>query len=204
MSAAEGVPLDQQPTAEVTDRRVLRGVRNRDALVDAVMELVEEGNLSPTADQIAARAGVARRSVYHHFHDLEDLTRAASERHLATYVALIEPPPTEGDLDQRRTTFVRQRTAIAERVMPVYRASRLIAPNSPLMAEQLAATDEFLRGEICQAFRPELADAPTWTIEALDALSSLDGWVRLRVNQRLSVVRAKRVLDQSMDAILRR
>ena len=118
------------------------------------MELIEEGNLSPTADQIAARAGVARRSIYHHFDDLEDLTRAVSERHLATYLELVKPTPTEGDLEQRRTLFVAQRCELAEQLMPVYRASRLVASSSPHMAEQLAVTDEFLRAELQQPSGP--------------------------------------------------
>jgi AcrR family transcriptional regulator len=207
MSASDGAsgepgPPSPESSDEVTDQRVLRGLRNRDAIVDAVMELIEEGNLSPTADQVAARAGVSRRSVYHHFDDLEDLTRAVSDRHLARYVELMEPTPTEGTLDERRAAFVRQRSTLAERLMPVYRASRLLAHTSPTMAEQLAATHEILRDELRRTFEPELAGAPSWTIEALDALTSLDGWARLRVKQRLSVVQARRVVDQALRAIL--
>ena len=39
-------------------------------------------------------------------------------------------------------------------------------------------------------------------LEALDSLTSLDGWVRLRVNQRLSLRKATAVLRQSIPAIL--
>ena len=187
---------------EVTHRRVLRGQINREAILVAVVELIEEGNLTPTADQIATRAGVARRSVYHHFDDLDDVTRAVSERYLATYIASWKPRPTEGDLDQRHTTFVAQRSAFAERIMPIYRASRLVAVQSPAMAEPLADTGAFLRSELGQSFGPELAAAPAWTIEALDAMTSLDCWVHLRVNQSLSVRRARRVVDESVAAIL--
>jgi hypothetical protein len=86
--------------------------------------------------------------------------------------------------------------------MPVYRASRLVAVESQAMAEQLGFTHEYLRSELQQSFGPELARAPAWTVEALDALTSLDGWVRLRVNQRLSVLRARRVVDSALGAIL--
>lgn len=187
---------------DVTDQRVLRGRRNRAAIVDAVIELVEEGNLSPTADQIAARAGVARRSLYHHFSDLEDLTRAVTEQRLETYIGLLKPIPTAGPFDERREAFVAGRSELAEQLMPVYRASVLVAPNSSLTAEQLAATDEFLRAELQQTFAGEFAAAPPWAIEALDALTSLDGWVRLRVNQRLNVDTARGVLDHALTEVL--
>lgn len=187
---------------DVTDQRVLRGRRNRAAIVDAVVELVEGGNLSPTADEIAAAAGVARRSLYHHFDDLDDLMRAVIEQHLARYVDLLQPVPTTGSFEQRRAAFVTQRCALAEHLLVVFRSARFAATSSSVMAEQLAATDEFLRDELCRTFAPELRRSPSWVVETLDAVTSLDGWVRLRVNQRLSPRRARNVVQRTLDELL--
>jgi AcrR family transcriptional regulator len=189
---------------EVTDQRVLRGRRNREAIVDAVVELVEGGNLSPTADEIAAAAGVARRSVYHHFEDLDDLMQAVMEKHLSRYVDLLQPVPTTGTLEQRCAAFVGQRSALAERLLLVFRSARFVATSSNVMAEQLAATDEYLRDELRRTFAAELRRSPAWAVEALDAMTSLDGWVRLRVNQRLSPRRARNVLEGTLIDVLGR
>ncbi|MGE4608350.1 MAG: hypothetical protein AAEJ52_16545, partial [Myxococcota bacterium] len=43
------------PVAE--DVRVLLGNRNRDRITDAFFELIESGELIPTAEQVAQRAG---------------------------------------------------------------------------------------------------------------------------------------------------
>ena len=45
-------------TAPVTDGRSARSQRTRNAVVDALLELNREGNLRPTAKEIAERAGV--------------------------------------------------------------------------------------------------------------------------------------------------
>jgi AcrR family transcriptional regulator len=187
---------------DVTDQRVLRGRRNRAAIVDAMLTLVKEGNLTPTADQIATEAGVARRSVYHHFDDLDDLMRAAADREVARHLSLLKPLPNTGPFEDRCTAFVEQRCGLSEGLLSVYRSARLAALHSDVVAEHLAATDEFFRAELQQTFRPELRRAPSWMLETLDLVTSLDGWVRLRVNQRLSPRRARNVVEATLTCAL--
>lgn len=187
---------------DVTDQRVLRGRRNRAAIVDAMLTLVESGNLTPTADQIAAEAGVARRSVYHHFDDLDDLMRAAADREVARHLSLLKPLPTTGPFEDRCAAFVEQRCTLCEGLLSVYRSARLAALQSEVVAEHLRSTDEFFRSELRQTFGPELRRAPSWILEALDMATSLDGWVRLRVNQRLSSRRARNVVEATLTCAL--
>ena len=59
------------PAQSLDDGRVVRGLRNREALVDAIITLNEEGVLRPSAAEIAERAGVSLRSVYRHFEDID-------------------------------------------------------------------------------------------------------------------------------------
>ena len=59
--------------AAVTDGRVLRGARTRSGIVQALLDLLNDGVLAPTAAQIADRAGVSVRSVFQHFADMEAL-----------------------------------------------------------------------------------------------------------------------------------
>jgi len=187
---------------EITDRRVLRGIRNREAVVEAVIELIDEGELSPTATQIAERAGLALRSIYHHFDDLDDVSRAVADSLFGRFAELIEPIPSSGPFEVRLQSFVKQRSRIAERAMPIYRATYLVAPKSPALAERLAFAAAYLRGELAGTFQLELAEQAPWRLEGLDSLTSLNGWTRLRVNQRLSVTRSKEVLRMSIAALL--
>ena len=47
-----------QEAEQVPDGRRLRSERSRQAIIDAMLGLVEEGVLIPTAQQVSSRAGV--------------------------------------------------------------------------------------------------------------------------------------------------
>jgi len=51
----------------VEDGRVARSRRTRGAVIDALLALYAEDNLTPTIEDIACRVGMTTRSVYHHF-----------------------------------------------------------------------------------------------------------------------------------------
>jgi AcrR family transcriptional regulator len=188
------VPATGDATATTTDRRVLRGQRNRAALVDAVIDLIDEGELTPTAGQIAERAGVALRSIYHHFHDLDGLTRAVADEQLIRLADVLQPIPTDAPFEQRLATFVKQRAELMERGMAVYRASLLAVQRNPAVGRRMELTNRFLREELAQTFAEELKARPGWVLDALDVLTSYDGWIRLRLGQGLSVARARRLI----------
>ena len=67
------------PEATTIDGRVLRGERNRDAIVDALLELLAEGETSPSSREIAQRAGVSLRTVFQHFDDIDTLYAAVAQ-----------------------------------------------------------------------------------------------------------------------------
>lgn len=187
---------------ETTDRRVLRGQRNRAAVVEALISLVEEGDLAPTANQIAERAGLSLRSIYHHFSDLESLQRAVADQYFTDLLEVYSPISTEGTLESRLASFGEHRLALFERTMPVYRSSLLTAVSSPGVADLISFSHDFLRVEVAQAFEPELADGPPWRLDALDQIASIDGWVRLRITQGLTADDAQVVTTNAMRAVL--
>jgi len=51
----------------ITDGRRARGERTRVRVLEALVALAEEGQVRPGAQQVADRAGVALRTVYHTF-----------------------------------------------------------------------------------------------------------------------------------------
>src|SRR5205814_3734929 len=122
------------------DGRVVRGRRSRDAVVDALLALIDEGDPRPTAQRIAARAGVSLRSLFHHFDDLESLFLAAADAHAARVAPAIKRLPRAGRLAERIAAFVVTRADIYELTAPVSRAARLVAPDSPAVSGRLAET----------------------------------------------------------------
>ena len=70
-----------------TDGRRLRGQRTQTKVLEALLELVAEGEMRPTAQAVSNRAGVSLRTVYHHFEDVEDVRRRALELQRGRYQA---------------------------------------------------------------------------------------------------------------------
>ena len=65
--------MSKSVKTEVVDGRRARSERSKQAIIDAALALMEEGNLIPTAQQISDRAGVGIRSFFRHFEDMDTL-----------------------------------------------------------------------------------------------------------------------------------
>src|SRR4051812_13114522 len=112
------------------DGRAARARRTRDAIVTALLELLEEGDLRPTGDLIAGRAGVSERSIFQHFPERDQLLAAVGERQRERVLAIVERIPPELPLDERIDRLVDQRARVWEYIAPVRRAALLNEPFS--------------------------------------------------------------------------
>jgi TetR/AcrR family transcriptional regulator, regulator of autoinduction and epiphytic fitness len=191
----------------LTDGRSARAARTRDAVVEALLSLLDDGNFRPTARQVADRAGVSLRSVYVHFDDLEDLFTAAAHNHFERVRDLIERIPDHGPLETRLDLFTRQRARIHEASAQVRRAAVLQEPFSPALAEVLALARKLSRAEIEVVFGAELAerdgaDRARLAIE-LDLLSSASVWETLRVHYDQSADEARQIVAETLTSRLR-
>src|SRR3954454_6085318 len=147
-------------TVRAVDGRTARAQRTRAAVVDALLQLINEGDLRPTAPRIAERAKVSLRSVFQHFSDLEALYAAATSREIDIIAGMVEPLPTEGPLPSRVEAFVDQRSRVLEALTAVTRASML---QEPFSAELRKGRDELLakgRAEVARVFGTEVGAAP--------------------------------------------
>jgi AcrR family transcriptional regulator len=187
-----------------TDGRTARAHRTRRAVVDALLALIEDGDLRPTAPRIAERAGVSLRSVFQHFTDLESLFAEAANRQLERFVEVAGRVPREGSFRVRLQAFVAQRSGVLEFLTPVRRASLL---QEPFSAELRAGRDRALalaRREVAQVFAPELAalrkPVRDDVLDAVDVLTSWAAWDLLR--QSLAVDGASRVMLRGIASLL--
>ena len=126
-----------QESAAPIDGRAARAARTREAIVDATVALVEEGDLRPTAPRIAERAGVSVRSVFQHFDDLPALHTAVVDR-VVERLAEAGGAGRPGPAARRRasTTFVSHRADLLEAVTPFRRAAAVHGPFAPEIRER--------------------------------------------------------------------
>ena len=111
--------------SEPVDGRVQRGERSRQRIVAALFDLVGAGVLQPTAQQVAARAGVGMRTVFRHFSEMETLYAAMNGRLDGEVRPALMAARRVGPLSERVAGLVRQRARLFERVAPYKRAANL-------------------------------------------------------------------------------
>jgi len=108
--------MTKQESESAPDGRRLRSERSRQAIIDAMLNLVEEGILVPTAQQVSERAGVGIRSVFRHFNDMESLFATADTRIREQYQGLFAGGNRDGSLQDRLLHAVEQRALSYEAI----------------------------------------------------------------------------------------
>jgi AcrR family transcriptional regulator len=159
-----------------TDGRTLRSLRTREAIVDATIALLEEGDLRPTAPRVAERASVSVRSVFQHFDDLETLHASVAERLVERVAVLVLPVPPDLPLGERLDRFVHQRVLLLEVVTPIRRAADVHGPFSAEISARLRDGQAFMRSELERTFEPELTAAGAARDDVLDGLDTALSW----------------------------
>lgn len=163
------------------DGRRARRTRNRAAVVDAVLALIEEDEATPTVEAIAARAGVSVSSIFRYFENLDDLHQQTIEHHFARVAPLFEVPEIgEGPLDGRLARFVDARLDLYEAIAPVARVARARALDAPAVARSLALARAQVAGQARTHLAPELAARTPARADDLvglvDTLTSFEAW----------------------------
>jgi AcrR family transcriptional regulator len=177
-----------------TDGRVRRGERSGQAIVEALVELVGAGILEPTAQQVAARAGVGIRTVFRRFSDMERLFAEMGGWLQADALPLLVAGHPHGDLAERARDLVGRRITFFERIAPYKRAANLKRWRSPFLRGGHARLVRALRADLLR-WLPEVARAPAGVAQALELATSFEAWDRLRSEQRLSRERAQAVME---------
>jgi AcrR family transcriptional regulator len=187
----------QELSETALDGRAARALRTRNRVVDALLDLVDGGDLRPPAADVARRAGVSLRSVYQHFDDLETLFKVAGERHRQRYAHLEPLPELPEALAPRVAAYIAHRAVWMEAVSPMARAAALQAPFSPGIAERQAASRGRHRDALAEAFAPELGrtEDVARLLDALDVAASWSTWEHLRTGTGLSRDEATRVVE---------
>jgi AcrR family transcriptional regulator len=207
-AAARATDANTSPSidAAVDGRRAWRD-RNLNAVVDALLDLFSEGNLRPGADEIAARSGVSRRSVFRYFDDLDTLDRAAIARQQARVTHLVDLPDLgHGSFAERVECLTQQRVRLFQAITPVARVARLREPFEPVVAEDLRRNRRFFKQQIEKQFAAELQALDrgqrSATLSAADVLCSFESYHLLTGAQGLTPKQAGDAMNRGLTALL--
>ena len=182
------------------DGRRIRGADNRRKIVDALLKLVESGVVSPSAEDVAAEAGVGLRTVFRHFTDMESLRREISERMTAEIQPIIERPFDSAAWRERIVELVDRRAQIFERLLPFKIAGDAHRHDSQFLTTEQSGLVKAQRTALRKALTAHMTDDKP-RFEALDLLLSFEAWRRLRRDQGLSVRDARAAMLAGAEAL---
>src|SRR5258706_10653951 len=175
--------------ARSPDGRRRRPESSRDKIVAAMLTLVAEGQITPSADQVATRASVGLRSVFRHFKDMESLyaeMTARLSRQYEMWLVSFESTDWRSQLaetiDRRVTTY--------EKLMPFKRAADAHRHESAAIQAEHVRTLGQMRARL-RSVLPEAITSDAQLFETLDLLLSIETWQRLRMEQGLSARKAR-------------
>lgn len=193
-------------SVEVTDGRRERTEVTRQRILDATRDLILEGDVEPTAKVIASHVGMTTRTLFRHFPDMDSLHREII-RVAQNDVQAVLDEPFPSDAESREGWQARMHLIVDRRA----RAYEYLLPlqiSSLLQRYRSAATDQEMKKGIARRRRrlkevlpKDLGSEPLF-YEALDGILSIEYWISLRRDQRLSVARATDVLHHAVSRMI--
>lgn len=166
---------------QIEDGRRARRARNRDAVIEALFDLLSEDQGMPGIETIAERAGVSISSIFRYFDGLEDLKHETIQRYFIRYADLF-PIPTigVGSLDERTQRFVNARTRLYDAIAPIGRLARARAYDQPVIAEPLERARALFTDQTREQFATEISKLASEDAEQLvaliDSVTSFESW----------------------------
>jgi AcrR family transcriptional regulator len=183
------------------DGRRERGRSSHKRIVEAMMELVVAGDLSPSAARVAEEAGIGLRTVFRHFDDMDalyaEITATITERVAPIVMAPYLDQPWRGNIRE----LLRRRVRLFETTLPFRLAANIKRYQSPFLMAQYSRVVMFER-ELILCLLPGHVRADRIGVEALCATLSFHTWRTLRHDQSLSAEDAGAVMGQMVEAVL--
>ena len=183
------------------DGRRERGRSSHKRIVEAMMELVVAGDLSPSAARVAEEAGIGLRTVFRHFDDMDalyaEITATITERVAPIVMAPYPDQPWRANIRE----LLRRRVRLFETTLPFRLAANIKRYQSPFLMAQYSRVVMFER-ELILCLLPGHVRANRIGVEALCAALSFHTWRTLRHDQSLSAEDAGTVMGQMVEAVI--
>lgn len=174
--------------------------------MEALLELLREGEVQPSSSAIATRAGLTQRTLFNHFADMEELRAAAATRQMGRIRTMLPDVAPDGALDARVEDFTRQLAALLEDTMHVRWAVLVNDVRRAAGIEVIPFVQELLRRRATTAFGPELEAMPArrraQVLDSFDVLADAGIWRIRRLHHGQGYDRATASLARTLRALL--
>jgi AcrR family transcriptional regulator len=185
-------PRGEKPKA---DGRRERSAASRRRILAAMVDLIESGQPSPTAEVVAAKAGVSLRTVFRHFEEMENLHLEIASLVFERVRHVLDRPFQFRDWPESLPEAVARRAEFFEIMAPFKTAIDVHRHRSRAISAQHRRITVMSR-DLLAAVLPADILADRQRFELLSLLMSLEAWQRLREQQGLSAAEAEMAILQ--------
>jgi len=194
------VPSKMADDTRVDGRRE-RSRSSHKRIVAAMMDLIEGGDLMPSAARVAEEAGVGLRTVFRHFDDMDSLYREISRIVAERIWPVITAPYDGSDWRADIRELTRRRARVFETMLPFRLAANIKRYQSPFLMGQYAQVVTMERDLVLRLLPADVI-SNRYRVEALCATLSFQNWRAIRQDQGLSVEDAGAVVAHMIDALV--
>lgn len=187
----------------VSDGRRARSRASRAKIIQAMMDLITDGDMNPSTARVAKRAGVGLRSIFRHFDDKDALYREIDAILVKAYAPIIDAPFKSDDWREQLFELVERRCEVSEAIAP-YRISTAAARHRSKFLkenyERLHKSEKAMLNKIL----PDDMHTDTVIGRAIMVAMSFDTWRLLRQDEKLSAKATIEAVKQLVADILER
>ena len=198
-----GFPID---VSRSHDGRIVRGLRTRQSLIQATLDLIQAGDVEPTSAAIATIAGVSSRALFQHFTSLAELYAAAFDLAVSRAFDRTRPVDSDAPLASRIELLVSDRSELFEEWLPVWHFAERVRSVAPAVGLGVQHLRKLLRERLAAWFATELVNLSQGSrdlvLDSLDVAFGLDSWMNMREQLRLSPVHASRTWRFTAEALV--
>ena len=187
--------------ADTADGRRQRSERSRRKIIEAMFELMREGDIRPSATDVAERAGVGLRTVFRHFEDMDSIFEEMTEDLKKIVMPMVFAPYEATDWRERLMEAVDRKARIYELLFPMQVALLARRYGSDFLMRQYEYEVNLVRSTL-QSILPEAVVTDKTLFAAIEANHTFATWRRLREDQSLSVEAATKTIKRIMSALV--
>ncbi len=167
------------------DGRLERSKKSRDLIIKAMRDLIDEGILSPTAQQVAETAQVGIRTVFRHANDMETLFRLITKANAEKRSKYFLKADTNGNLEERIEKLARSRGEGYTEMQNFILATAASKWKYKFLDNQYKGANKRLKKNLHE-WLPEMNNLDEEKQAMVEAIMSFEYWHRLRVHQNNS------------------
>lgn len=193
--------MPNTPTLAKVDGRRLRSDRSRQVIVESMLYLIEQGNLTPTAQQVANHAKVGIRSVFRHFEDMEAIFKTADDLWRKGLDENLQTLDAQLPLAERIQQVAEQQGTSYENNNNILKSTATRRWKSAFLQQNYAIIQTKIRTDILRSL-PEIEQLSNNKKEAILGILSFEYWDRLRDHQALSAEASIDLISELLQGLI--